>query len=123
MLCCIGAGVTGVLIWRVRHDDFTVTGDLTLAGGGAGKEGAECYGTEVYNDIVPGTQIVISSSDGSTVAAGRLDTGVTRGQDCVFPFTVKHVPQTHKFYGVTISQRGTLTYTQKEMKHPLHLYL
>lgn len=121
-LCCAGTATAGAVVWKMRHDDFTVTGDLTLSDGGT-KDGAVCSGSEMYSDIVPGMQIVVSDPAGTVVAIGALGEGVSKGSDCVFPFTIAHVPKMEKFYGVTISQRGTLTYTPKQMRDGLHLYL
>jgi hypothetical protein len=122
-LCCAGMATAGAVAWKVRHDSFTVTGDLTLSGGGTGKNGTVCSGGEMYGDIAQGTQIIVSDPAGTTVAIGTLGEGLSKGHDCVFPFTVENVPKMQKFYGVTVSQRGTLTYTREQMKEPLHLYL
>jgi len=122
-LCCAGMATAGALVWQVRHNDFTVNGDLTLSGAGTGKDGSICSGNEMYGDIAQGTQIVVSDEAGTVVAVGTLAEGSSKGQDCVFPFTVEHVPKMEKFYIVTVSQRGTLTYTADQMKDGLHLYL
>lgn len=121
-LCCAGTATAGAVVWKLRHDDFTVNGDLTLSGSGT-KDGAACSGNEMYGDIAQGTQIVVSDPEGTIVAVGTLGDGTTKGPDCVFPFTVEHVPKMEKFYGITLGQRGTLTYTPDQMKEGLHLYL
>ncbi|MEV0269349.1 hypothetical protein AB0H43_11265 [Hamadaea sp. NPDC050747] len=121
-LCCAGTATAGAVVWKMRHDDFTVTGDLTLADSGT-KDGAVCSGNEMYGDITPGTQIVVSDAEGTVVAVGTLGEGISKGSDCVFPFTIEHVPKAQKFYGLTLGQRGTLTYTPKQLKEGLHLYL
>jgi hypothetical protein len=122
LLCCAGAAVTGFFLVRADRD-FTVTGDLTLSGAGGASDGTSCRGTGGYDDIDEGTDVVVSDAAGKTLAIGRLRAGTTKDGDCVFPFTVSRVPKSEKFYGVTISHRGTLNYTRQDLKEPLHLVI
>jgi hypothetical protein len=122
LVCCAGFAATGFFVLR-SHGGFTITGDMTLTGGGAGTEGSSCQGTGDYDDINKGTEVVVSDPGGKTLATGRLRAGTTQAGDCVFPFTVHRVPKDKSFYGVTISHRGTLNYSQTDLKEPLHLAL
>jgi len=126
-VCCAGFAATGFFVLR-SQSDFTIIGDITLsergnAEKGYGAAGTSCRGMSGFDDINEGTEVVVSDADGKTLAVGRLRAGEVKGGDCVFPFIVSHVPKNKQFYGVTISHRGTLIYTQQDVMQPLHLVL
>jgi hypothetical protein len=76
-----------------------------------------------YTDL-PGAQVVVTDDAGHTLAVGHLDQGSYRDDECSFAFTVAGIPAGRKFYGITVSHRGTLTYTEAQLTAgPLDLSL
>jgi hypothetical protein len=113
----LGAGVVGALVLSGHSPvqihgltpTMTVNGTLIVA--------PPCGGLG-YSDIRGGTEVTITDQAGTVLAVGRLI-----GEDCRFEFMVPGVPTGKKLYGVTISHRGTLHYTEDEMRAGLSLSL
>lgn len=111
------------------EEDFQVQGKLTINGSGITALGATnnageiCTGTEGYDDITEGAQVVIRDADGKKVALGRLGLGhlaengteYTNGP-CVFKFKVSGVPGGSSIYSVEVSHRGEINFKQKEAR-------
>jgi hypothetical protein len=103
---------------------ITVTGAFTLVDEGYGRfgvgsftPGGSCRGDGGYSDIHAGTQVTIADAAGSVVGTGRLGTGTASSSTtCEFTFTVADVPAGEDFYRLTISRRGTMTYTAEELE-------
>jgi len=119
-LIVVLAVVVTVMVWRkMQPDDFTAHGTMQLIsasnvanpGGDSG-----CYGTGGYSDLRPGAQVVVADADGKTLAIGELGVGSGAAVACVLPFTVTGVPAGKKFYGVSVSHRGTVQFTEAELK-------
>ena len=66
-----------------------------------------------FADLVVGGQVVVEDGSGSVLATSALTGGVINTQGCVFSFTVQ-VPAAD-FYRVTVTHRGTLTYSRSEL--------
>jgi len=83
----------------------------------------DCAGVGGYSDVTQGGQVVISDDSGKTLTIAALSAGqtptVTTGvpHDCDFTFTAS-VPAGKKFYGVTVTHRGTVKMPEAEMASP-----
>lgn len=89
---------------------ITVTGSFVITGG--------CDGLG-YGDIRTGTQVVVTDEHNTTLGVGELVAAGT----CRWTFTVTGVPAGRSFYGVTVSRRGTVQYTEAQLRQPLALGL
>lgn len=106
---------------------FTLGGTFTLKLGAfhwdhAADGSSPCTGREGYDDITAGTPVVVTDQGGSTIATGSLgagsatvDSATGRATQCVFAIEVPSVPD-RPFYGVTVSHRGTQTYSAEQAK-------
>lgn len=92
---------------------FTANGTLTM------KTGCESIGG--YGDITTGTQVVLTG-DGKTLSVGTLASTHSSTQ-CAYTFTLEKVPAGLKFYGVTISHRGTVQFTEADLRAGINLTL
>lgn len=103
-----------------------LSGTLTLGSGAfvwnnASDGSTPCVGYQGYSDIAEGAPVVITDQGGTVIATGQLDHGSAtvgadnRGTSCTFTFEVKNVPD-KPFYGVTVSHRGTQTYSAEKAK-------
>src|SRR3954454_14020491 len=82
-------------------DGHTVKGYLSLQDS-AVFVGKVCQGAGGYTDLVEGTPVVVRDGDGQVIGSGRFAAGrgtrtgklggISAPSACVFPFTVKHVP-------------------------------
>jgi hypothetical protein len=95
-----------------------VTGALLLKGAFGG---GPCAGSDGYDDIAAGTQVVVYDQAGTTIAAGVLEAGTPGGfisdtlyAQCRFGFHVNAVPVA-KFYAVEVSHRGKVTYSDEQV--------
>lgn len=93
--------------------------------------GDACTAGQGYSDISAGTTVVVGGSTGQTLAVGALSAGVERNVDnslglavgdCVFSFDVT-VPGGQSAYTVTISHRGTQTFTPAQVANGIALTL
>ncbi len=93
----------------------TVTGVLVLYDTSSAQASCNTSGTG-YEDISEGTPVSITNENGKVVGAADLGAGTRLGGDeCDFSWTATGVgPAT--FYQVTISHRGTVSYSESEME-------
>jgi hypothetical protein len=97
----------GVTAWYLtRPGSFTVRGSITLAAAGT-----SCSGT-AFRDISQGVQVKVTAENGTILGVGGLQPGAA----CVWDFTIPGVPAGHHWYGVTIAQRGTVQFTEAQMR-------
>jgi hypothetical protein len=97
-------------------DNFNVYGSLQLNGSdGISHSGTVCQGTDGYDDIQVGAEVVVSDDSGKTLAIGDLTTSTYDGS-CSFTFAVKGVPTGKKFYGVEVTHRGDVQFTEQQLK-------
>lgn len=89
---------------------ITVIGTIDVTG---------CY-KPGFEDVHPGAQVVVSDSTEKTVAIGDLEGG---GEACQYRFTVTNVPAGLGFYGVEVSHRGRLQYSEDQIREPVRLSL
>jgi hypothetical protein len=110
---------------------LTVNGSLSLAqtvGGWMNLDDVNCTGMGGYDDIRIGTQVVVTDEKGTVVATGALLGGqiVDLGYEprkCKFAFSVGPVPRGHSFYGIQVSHRGVIQYTQQQLMNKPELKL
>jgi hypothetical protein len=110
--------IVGAFLWsRTRTSSFTAKGTMQVFSTSVQQLGdGACAGSDGYSDIGPGAQVVISDPSGKTLAYADLGDGSSQQLTCTFSFTVPKVPSGKQSYGVTISHRGTLHYTEAELK-------
>jgi len=98
---------------------------------GTAANGDSCTAGQGYSDISAGTTVVVGGGNGQTLAVGALSAGVetnvdnslgTPLGDCVFSFDVA-VPGGQSAYTVTISHRGTQTFTPAQVAAGIQLTL
>lgn len=85
-------------------------------------DGYTCEGTGGYDDMVDGSQVVISSDAGKTLGLGAIvGDGVFTGYDndgaCTMGWVVKGVATTEKFYNIKIGHRDGPKWTLADLKH------
>jgi hypothetical protein len=94
------------------NENFSTDKDPGLAGNG-------CQGTNGYDDVAGGLQVVVSDESGTVIANGSLDQGeVVKAEfwnNCEFPFIVSNVP-TAKFYRIQFGGRGQVSYSYDQMR-------
>lgn len=106
---------------------ITITGTMTLDRGDFewgvnSTTDLRCYGRRGYDDIRGGAQVTVTDPNGKVIALGKLDEGKAtvgsdqRATECVFPFKVDGVPASHGFYGVEVSHRGVLRYSEADIQ-------
>jgi hypothetical protein len=80
--------------------------------------GDSCEGTGGYDDLSQGATVKVTGPKGHVLATTGLTEGVYRGDigACEFTFRLK-VPPNLQTYGISISHRGTIQFTEKQMKN------
>ena len=89
--------------------------------------GDTCVALGGYSDISEGTAVTVGGSTGQTLNIGSLSRGTIIGQSgqpasCQFAFSV-FVPSGQSLYTVTISHRGTQTFTPDQVAAGISLTL
>jgi hypothetical protein len=82
-----------------------------------GGSGNRCYGRGGYSDIDSGTSWTVTNPDGETLAEGELGPGKGTGSTCKFTYTFT-VLEGEKKYHVSVGRRGTLKFTESDLKTP-----
>lgn len=104
-----------------------VWGSLTVAGfnyidsqrPGENYSGDTCTTIGGYNDISAGTAVVIGGPTGQ-IGVGALSAGAISNGGCVFDFDVP-VPAGLSVYTVTVSHRGTQTFSPDQLQGGIQL--
>ena len=114
----LGLGMAGYVFWPRTFD---VTGTLLVKS----DDRIGCYADPGFKDIYAGAQVVVSGKSGETLAIGRLEVDPTfvSAARCNFVFTVEGVPAGEDFYGIEVSHRGRLQYSEADVQRPIHLTL
>lgn len=104
MAACSASPVT--VHGNLDVDDFSNSGSGCLFGSDSG-----------YSDISQGAQVTVTAPDGTVLGAGQLGAPVSKvgSTVCLFRFTVSDVKGGEPRYGVTISHRGTVWFTPKQI--------
>ena len=74
-----------------------------------------CQGTGGYSDLSAGASVILRDENDTILASTSLDPGSGSKSRCSFSFTLPDVSDTAKFYAITISHRGTLSYSHDKM--------
>jgi hypothetical protein len=118
----VAAGFGGYLVLRPAPD-ITVNGTVSIPWDDPNREGKECIAGGGYGDI-KGAQIVVSDPSSKTIATGSLPvSGTVRSVTqpdgteyvCEYLFGLI-VPGGHDYYGVEVSHRGRLQYSEGQLK-------
>lgn len=109
----VGAAVaSGVLfaVGKLGAQTFTAHGTVTVA--------VSCS-TPGYEDISAGTQVVLTDEAQKVISVGVLSPRADWNHPtwCEFTFTLPDVPAGKRFYGITVSHRGTVEYTEAQLRH------
>jgi len=101
---------------------FSISGQVAVqAKDYSGPEG--CSTNAGYADVAPGAQVVVTDQGGATVALGQLGS-VTADHvhaDCVYSISVDGVPTGKDFYGVQVTHRGAVQFTEDQVRSPISL--
>lgn len=87
----------------------SVHGTLTLSDGAYDSVGTSCSGSGGYQDISGGVAVNIGDQSGKTLSVTSLEAGHFGGGGCQFDFSTNVTSSS--LYTVTISHRGTQTFT------------
>ena len=138
LIAAAGIG-TGIAITNSGPGTITIHGTLTLGPTSAidsanptvPANGDPCSTSGGYSDIAPGATVTIGGSSGQTLTVTALGAGIEAGVtpdagtpigECVFSFTAS-VPAGQSAYTVTISHRGTTTFTPAQAQAGMALTL
>jgi hypothetical protein len=123
-LTVVGGALATTPLPASADDGHTVKGYLSLQDS-AVFVGKMCQGAGGYTDLVEGTPVVVRDGDGQVIGTGHFGSGKGAGGAkagavnapwaCVFPFTVKHVPDADT-YSFQVSHRGGVVYTHDELE-------
>jgi hypothetical protein len=91
-----------------------------------------CEGQDGYDDLKVGARVVISDAGITTIAVGSVtesipitewDDGLEdyRASACTLRFLVTGVPAGKGYYGVEVSERGRVDFSEAEMRKELEL--
>lgn len=100
--------------------DFTVRGGVEVKGTDSfvatGQGDNACAGSGGYDDLATGAQVVVTDNTARTIAVGTVTGSAAKGDFCLLTFDVPSVPEGKKFYGLEVSHRGVVQFTEQEMK-------
>lgn len=128
----IAAGVGGyfgitALTGKDEKPPFTIDGTLSLRADSITSSGLPpgfaCAGEGGYNDIGPGTAVTVADESGTLLAKGTLDGSFGEKNWCVFTFSIADVPVGAKFYKISVSRRGEMSYTEQEARGRVEMSL
>lgn len=88
-----------------------------------------CWGTGGYGDLTIGAAVAVTDPAGIIVALGPITTGHVGDYDgngvtaltCNLGFTVSNIPSGKSFYGVEVTHRGAVTYSEATLRNPITL--
>lgn len=99
---------------------FDVEGTMTLTTSrGVIAAGGGCAGSNGYEDMQAGANVVIFDSTGEKVGIGELEPGRSGSEptvQCIFDFTVNDIPIKGDIYSVEVANRGEITFKRSEAK-------
>lgn len=122
---------------------ITVRGSLKLTVGdfawndgfGTAGNGPSCYGDGGFDDITVGAAVTVTDAAGAVVGLGQVNSSNPTDFDstaseedqrpttCTLAFTVTGVPPGKGFYGVEISHRGAVKFSEVALGEPVELSL
>ena len=116
MLVIVGATLGACGSGSSSH---TLTGNLTLTSAGdfpqLAVDNPVCTGTGGYDDLTEGAEVTVRDDKDKLIATGNLLAGFRIDDDtCTFKYVIAKVPSA-KFYVVTVTHRGGVTYSAAEL--------
>lgn len=109
----VGAGLGLAPVTHTVKGTFTLTD--TDVPSSISSAGGTCYGTGGYSDMKPGASVLLKDESGTVLSSTTLGIGIGGGSMCIFTFTLQNVPDTAKFYVVSVSHRGEVSNSHAEM--------
>lgn len=106
----LGVGIGWAAFHTTSPSTISVHGSITVGATQYAAGSAACDAPSGFTDISPGVAVTIGDQTGKTIGVGQLGNGIPQASGCKFPFQVT-VPGGSSLYTVTISHRGTQTYT------------
>jgi hypothetical protein len=105
------------------HSTHTVTGEITLSvtdlssiiSGGSIESPGPCRGDGGYSDLGPGAPVVLKDENGTILASSILSSGTGNLVRCTFTFSLEGVPDSAKFYVITVSHRGDISESHDQL--------
>lgn len=98
---------------------MTVNGNITLTTTHiyhwSGQPGEPCHGIGPYQDMTTGARVTVYDATGTAVATGELREGQW-GVGCMFPFSVKDVPESDMIQ-VEVGSRGKVAFGVDAVKN------
>lgn len=93
---------------------YSIQGTFVLTD--ASTANAGCQGQGGYSDISFGTQITVTNENMTVIGTGPLQFGTPNDGHtmCTYKFGIDNLPKA-SFYGLTISHRGTQTYSFSDL--------
>lgn len=115
------AGTLAVLALGGQTQRFTVAGTFNIANMSELANGLNADSGPGYGDIHPGTEVLLSDETGKTIAVGHLERDYSRAG--AYTFKLTEVPAGLKFYGLTVASRGTVHFTEAQLRAGPHVSL
>lgn len=111
---------------------LTATGTVTLKSSQFMWDDTDlCWGTGGYSDLTIGAAVAVTDPAGIIVALGPITTGhvgdfadnEVTALTCNLAFTISNIPSGKGFYGVEVTHRGAVTYSEVALRNPITLTL
>lgn len=113
--------VAGGVYLLLRPASFDLHGSLQLRDRETIRSG--CLGQGGYSDIRVNVQVVVTDASGKTVGIGQVEKSENKGLFCDYAFVVQDVPAGLGFYGVEVSTRGRVQYSEEQLRSGVTLSL
>lgn len=99
----------------LQPGSMTVRGEISVSNTNGEADACAIPG---YEDVREGANVTVTDASHKTIALGSLGAGHSDGfqLSCIYRFVVTDVPAGLKFYGVEVSHRGSLQYTDAQLK-------
>lgn len=115
--------LAGVVTYFLLTRSISVTGRVELGDGDFIGENSDCYGQGGLSDISAGAEITVTGPDGTVLAFAHLEHGTrTSVTECDLPFALK-VPRGQGIYTFTMERRGSIHYSEDDLKQPVEIVL
>lgn len=111
----------GGIYLLVRPTSFDLHGSLQLRDRETIR--SACLGQGGYSDIRVGAQVFVTDASGKTVGIGQVENSENKGLFCDYAFVVRDVPAGLDFYGVEVSKRGRVQYSEEQVRSGITLSL
>ena len=98
---------------------FVLRGVLTLNHGWLRSGTGSCTGSGGFSDIHVGAQVVVTDAAGAVIAVTELGEGVVLDKECFFGFRAVAVPLGRGFYGVEVTHRGRVQFSESDAREEL----